>query len=128
MAQVIFKRKTTAEINELPIVDGQLIWNIETGETFIDIGTERIPTGGSGADGKSAYEIWLEQGNTGTEQDFIDSLKGETVESGNEFDKALEELKVVANKIKKYQTPETLTISLMSDSHYSRLLPEERTK
>lgn len=26
--------------------------------------------------GKSAYEIWLEQGNTGTEQEFLDSLKG----------------------------------------------------
>lgn len=29
-----------------------------------------------GKDGKSAYEIWLEQGNTGTEQDFLESLKG----------------------------------------------------
>ena len=29
-----------------------------------------------GTPGKSAYEIWLEQGNTGTEQDFLDSLKG----------------------------------------------------
>ena len=27
-----------------------------------------------GIDGKSAYEIWLEQGNTGTEQDFLDGL------------------------------------------------------
>lgn len=33
-------------------------------------------TGGQGADGKSAYEIWLEQGNVGSEQDFLDSLKG----------------------------------------------------
>lgn len=30
----------------------------------------------SGSNGKSAYEIWLDQGNTGTEQYFIDSLKG----------------------------------------------------
>ena len=29
-----------------------------------------------GADGKSAYQIWLEQGNAGTEQDFIKSLIG----------------------------------------------------
>lgn len=29
-----------------------------------------------GAPGKSAYEIWLEAGNTGTEQDFLDSLVG----------------------------------------------------
>jgi hypothetical protein len=30
-----------------------------------------------GRDGKSAYEIWLEQGNEGSEQDFLDSLKGD---------------------------------------------------
>lgn len=30
----------------------------------------------AGAPGKSAYEIWLEQGNVGTEQDFLDSLVG----------------------------------------------------
>ena len=41
-------------------------------------------TGEKGDDGKSAYEIWLEQGNTGTEQDFLDSLRGEaaTVDVG----------------------------------------------
>ena len=33
--------------------------------------------GTSGTDGKSAYQIWLEQGNTGTEQDYLNSLKGE---------------------------------------------------
>lgn len=32
--------------------------------------------GNKGDDGKSAYEIWLDCGNTGTEQDFIDSLRG----------------------------------------------------
>lgn len=29
-----------------------------------------------GTDGKSAYEIWLDAGNTGSEQDFLNSLKG----------------------------------------------------
>lgn len=29
-------------------------------------------------DGKSAYDIWLENGNTGTQADFLASLKGET--------------------------------------------------
>lgn len=37
----------------------------------------------SGKDGKSAYDIWLEQGNTGTEQDFLDSLKGDQGLQGN---------------------------------------------
>ena len=33
--------------------------------------------GDKGEDGKSAYEIWLELGNEGTEEDFIAWLKGE---------------------------------------------------
>jgi hypothetical protein len=32
--------------------------------------------GQTGETGKSAYQIWLEAGNTGTEQDYLDSLKG----------------------------------------------------
>lgn len=40
-------------------------------------------TGGSvGADGKSAYDIWLENGNTGTKEDFINSLRGADGENG----------------------------------------------
>ena len=34
------------------------------------------PAGYQGVDGKSAYELWLEAGNVGTEQDFLDSLEG----------------------------------------------------
>lgn len=32
-----------------------------------------VPTGPIGPTGKSAYQSWLDQGNTGTEQDFINS-------------------------------------------------------
>lgn len=32
--------------------------------------------------GLSAYEVWLEQGGTGTEQDYLNSLKGEKGEQG----------------------------------------------
>ena len=35
-----------------------------------------------GQDGKSAYEIWLDLGNTGTEEDFINSLKGQDGTTG----------------------------------------------
>lgn len=38
--------------------------------------------GKNGTDGKSAYEIWLELGNEGTEDDFIASLKGKQGEQG----------------------------------------------
>lgn len=33
--------------------------------------------GANGSDGKSAYQIWLDAGNTGTEEDYLVSLKGE---------------------------------------------------
>ncbi|KRM92790.1 minor structural protein [Loigolactobacillus rennini DSM 20253] len=33
--------------------------------------------GKDGADGQSAYQLWLAQGNTGTEQDFLQSLVGQ---------------------------------------------------
>ena len=38
--------------------------------------------GADGADGKSAYRIWLDEGNTGTEADFLASLKGRTGDDG----------------------------------------------
>ena len=33
--------------------------------------------GTNGIDGKSAYQIWIDAGHTGTEDDFLDWLKGE---------------------------------------------------
>ena len=33
--------------------------------------------GEDGQDGKSAYEVWLDEGNFGTEEDFLESIKGE---------------------------------------------------
>ena len=37
-----------------------------------------------GPRGKSAYELWLEAGNTGSLQDFLDSLKGEDGQDGKD--------------------------------------------
>lgn len=31
--------------------------------------------GADGSNGKSAYEMWIDAGNTGTEEDFLNSLK-----------------------------------------------------
>ena len=36
-----------------------------------------------GPSGLSAYQVWLDEGNEGTEQDFLDSLKGEAGEDGS---------------------------------------------
>ena len=38
--------------------------------------------GQNGADGKSAYQSWLDLGNVGTEDDFINSIKGDKGEPG----------------------------------------------
>lgn len=46
MTKVLFKRKTSDEIANLPVEDGALIYNYETGATYLDYGNERIPTGG----------------------------------------------------------------------------------
>lgn len=39
-------------------------------------------TGPKGEEGKSAYQIWLDNGHTGTEQDFLNSLVGKTGSTG----------------------------------------------
>lgn len=44
--------------------------------------TAILKKGDDGANGKSAYEIWLENGNSGTEQDFLMSLKGNDGDDG----------------------------------------------
>lgn len=40
--------------------------------------------GGAGSNGKSAYEIWLELGNEGSEDEFIASLKGPKGDTGTQ--------------------------------------------
>ena len=39
----------------------------------------------TGGDGLSAYQIWLNEGNTGTEADFLASLKGEKGSDGSPY-------------------------------------------
>ena len=39
--------------------------------------------GAPGADGKSAYEVWLDAGHSGSEEDFLQWLKGDTEPFGN---------------------------------------------
>ena len=43
---------------------------------------ETGPQGATGADGKSSYEIWLENGHSGSEADFLASLVGATGATG----------------------------------------------
>ena len=49
---------------------------------FSGLKGETGATGATGATGKSAYQSWLDQGNVGTEEEFVESLKGDTGPQG----------------------------------------------
>lgn len=46
MAKVIFRRGTTAELNNIPVTDGAVLFNKETFKIFVDDGTQRLQYGG----------------------------------------------------------------------------------
>ncbi len=50
-----------------------------------EVVVELFPFYQKGDEGKSAYDLWLEQGNEGTVEEFIQSLKGEKGEAGKPF-------------------------------------------
>ena len=91
---------------------------------------EKLNQGGGGQgekgdDGKSAYEIWIEQGNEGSEQDFLDSLKGDPLTYGDlteeEKDDLASRVEVpevdLSEYAKKSEVP-TKTSQLTNDSGY----------
>lgn len=65
--------------------DGSLTHATVVGNTLTlhknDTSTFDVELPVAAQDGASAYEVWVSQGNVGTEQDFLDSLKGSNGES-----------------------------------------------
>lgn len=62
------------------IIDGYLTWTNDRGlpnPAPVKISGPQGITGEKGNDGRSAYQIWLDNGNLGTEKEFLESLKGE---------------------------------------------------
>lgn len=64
---VIAFRGTTEEINQRDIIDGQLLYDTSTGETYIDVGSQRISTGsgnaihiGSDTPTNPATQLWVD--------------------------------------------------------------------
>ncbi|MDO6675005.1 hypothetical protein MK851_12515 [Tenacibaculum sp. 1B UA] len=68
--------------NSIDPVTGALYVDTNSGEVYSSDGTLWESVVSSGTDGKSAYQVWLDAGNTGTETDFITSLKGDTGVAG----------------------------------------------
>lgn len=64
---------------ELPFND-ELNWNRIGSLNEIDLELQ---------EGKSAYQVWLDNGNIGTEEDFINYLKGQKGDKGDKGDSGL---------------------------------------
>lgn len=114
-------------LEDTDIADGSI-----TEEKLSEEVREKLNQGGGsgekGEDGKSAYEIWLEQGNEGSEQDFLDSLKGEKGDKMTYNDLTEEDKNDLASRVpapevdlseyaKKSDVP-TKTSELTNDSGY----------
>lgn len=93
MAQkILFKRGLKANLPTLQV--GEPAFCIDTGEYVIGSPAGNVvingagsiglqgPKGDNGIDGKSAYDLWISAGNTGTVQTFLNSLKGAKGDTG----------------------------------------------
>ena len=75
--------KAFKKVNPI-LLEGQPAFETDTFRLKIGNGTTRyndLPYIGESDDGKSAYDIWIEQGHEGTVDDFLDSLVGPTGQS-----------------------------------------------
>lgn len=70
--------------NSIDPATGILYVDTNSGEIYSSDGNSWSPILSTGVDGKSAYQTWLDAGNTGTEADFITSLKGDTGAAGQD--------------------------------------------
>lgn len=100
-----------------PIVkEGVIYWTNNQGKENPDpvrIVGPQGDRGDAGRTGLSAYQIWLKAGNLGTEQDFLDSLKGER---GEPFDPS----KVVEFNVEDYTCPiQEINTKLIVDKNES---------
>lgn len=71
------KRTLSAQLVQSNKNTGDVVQRIENIEKDY-VKNEQLGNYSDGEDGKSAYEIWLEAGNTGTVDDYLESLKGGT--------------------------------------------------
>ncbi|MGO2875749.1 MAG: choice-of-anchor G family protein, partial [Corynebacterium casei] len=64
--------------------DGNIVIEFSDGTIVTIPKGEKGDQGVPGQDGKSAYELWLEAGNVGDINDFLESLKGADGQDGND--------------------------------------------
>lgn len=105
------------------IKDGVLYWHDDNGLVSsispVKISGKQGDRGDVGPQGLSAYEIWLKQGYRGTEQDFLDSLKGEKGTPAPPANFSFKDVEDFTCKIQKIDT------DLIVDSETPTESPEE---
>lgn len=105
------------------IKDGVLYWHDDKGLVSsispVKISGKQGDKGDEGPQGLSAYEIWLKQGYRGTEQDFLDSLKGEKGTPAPPANFSFKDVEDFTCKIQKIDT------DLIVDSETPTESPEE---
>ena len=104
------------------VVDGYLTWTNDKGLPNPDpvkITGPQGEMGETGLTGKSAYQIWLDQGFVGTEQDFLDSLKGEQGEAAEQISTGFEDVTDYKCKV------QNIDVNLITDSSDVSEEPEE---
>lgn len=105
------------------IKDGVLYWHDDNGLVSsispVKISGKQGDRGDVGPQGLSAYEIWLKQGYWGTEQDFLDSLKGEKGTPAPPANFSFKDVEDFTCKIQKIDT------DLIVDSETPTESPEE---
>ena len=78
MANVIFRRDTTANIANIPIVDGQILLSTDDNFIYLDNGNQRIQYRNNGTSGGVTYDN-TSSGLSGNDvQEAIDELAGRT--------------------------------------------------
>ena len=106
---VVTFRGTTEEINERDIIDGQILYDVLTGETYIDYDGKRISTGsgnaihiGENEPTNPSTQVWIES-------DEVGNMLSEVVNNldDNRTDKAPSVAAV--NNCNKYSTEEIFT-------------------
>lgn len=65
---------STLEITLVGSESSTIAVNPNLAAQVIDLGVAVGPQGPAGPTGASAYQIWLAQGNTGTETDFLNAI------------------------------------------------------
>lgn len=79
MEKGIEEANVELEVGEISVEGTGNVWFTEdqaNKRRLLNVSFPPAGKGDPGDPGKSAYELWLEQGNIGTEQEFLDYLKG----------------------------------------------------